>query len=141
MRFQLSLKGKEINILKEKPKVTYSVALVLAFLSLRMKINNWKICHLNERLLRLVGTKSINENLVNTRREIPYLRAPMYYFLFLFWQTPLSHPMRIPWLQHTTFTISSLCRHNEIPEVYHACSPIHSPMNASLYLVKHDQTG
>ena len=33
MRFKLSQKGKKTNILKEKPKVTYSVALVLAFLS------------------------------------------------------------------------------------------------------------
>ena len=30
---QTFLKGEENNILKEKPKVTYSVALVLAFLS------------------------------------------------------------------------------------------------------------
>ena len=33
MRFKLSSKGKKTNILKEKPKVAYSVALVLVFLS------------------------------------------------------------------------------------------------------------
>ena len=33
MRFKLFQKGKETNTLKEKPKVAYSVALVLAFLS------------------------------------------------------------------------------------------------------------
>ena len=33
MRFKLSSKGKKTNVLKEKPKVTYSLALVLAFLS------------------------------------------------------------------------------------------------------------
>ena len=33
MRFKLSSKGKKTNVLKEKPKVSYSLALVLAFLS------------------------------------------------------------------------------------------------------------
>ena len=33
MSFKLSLKGKKTNILKEKPKIAYSVALVLTFLS------------------------------------------------------------------------------------------------------------
>ena len=33
MRFKLSQEGNKTNILKEKPKVVYSVALVLAFLS------------------------------------------------------------------------------------------------------------
>ena len=33
MRFKLFQKGKETNTLKDKPKVAYSVALVLAFLS------------------------------------------------------------------------------------------------------------
>ena len=33
MRFKLFQKGKETNTLTEKPKVAYSVALVLAFLS------------------------------------------------------------------------------------------------------------
>ena len=53
------------NILKEKPKVTYSVALLLAFLSAE------KICHLPilaglpERLLLSARTKSINKNFVN----------------------------------------------------------------------------
>ena len=33
LRLKLSYKGKKTNILKEKLKVTYSVVLVLAFLS------------------------------------------------------------------------------------------------------------
>ena len=33
MRFKLFQKGKKTNTLKEKPKVAYSVALALAFLS------------------------------------------------------------------------------------------------------------
>ena len=41
---QTFLEGEENNILKEKPKVKYSAALVLAFSRLRMKIDNWKIC-------------------------------------------------------------------------------------------------
>ena len=45
MRFKLSYKGKKTNILKEKPKVAYSVALVLAFLSAESEIDDWKICY------------------------------------------------------------------------------------------------
>ena len=46
MRFKLSSKGKKTNILKEKPKVAYSVALVLVFLSVDDENNdNRKICH------------------------------------------------------------------------------------------------
>ena len=41
VRFKLSKKGKKTSILKEKPKVTYSVALVLAFLSAENE--NWQL--------------------------------------------------------------------------------------------------
>ena len=72
VRLKLSYKGKKTNILKEKLKVTYSVVLVLAFLSAENE--NWQLedCHwliladcLHERLLMSVRTKSINENFVN----------------------------------------------------------------------------
>ena len=43
--FKLSYKGKKTKIQKEKPKVTYSVALVMAFLAAENKNDNWKICH------------------------------------------------------------------------------------------------
>ena len=39
-------KGKKSKIWKEKPKITFLVALVMEFFSrLRTKIHNWKICH------------------------------------------------------------------------------------------------
>ena len=72
VRLKLSYKGKKTNILKEKLKVTYSVVLVLAFLSAENE--NWQLedCHwliladcLPERLLMSVRTKSRNENFVN----------------------------------------------------------------------------
>ena len=71
MRFKLFQKGKKTNTLKEKPKVVYSVALVLSFLL--AKNENWQVedlplanfGHLPERLLLFVRTKSINENFVN----------------------------------------------------------------------------
>ena len=71
MRFKLSKKGKKTNILKEKPKVAYSVALVLAFLSSENENRQLEdlpladFGRLPERLLLSVRTKSINENFVN----------------------------------------------------------------------------
>ena len=66
MRFKLSWKGKETNILKEKRKVTYSVALMLAFLSAENENRQLEdlpladFGRLPERLLVSVRTKSIN---------------------------------------------------------------------------------
>ena len=63
--------GEKTNILKEQPKVAYSVALVLAFLSAENENRQLKdlpsadFGRLPERLLLLVRTKSINENFVN----------------------------------------------------------------------------
>ena len=71
MRFKLSKKGKKTNILKEKSKVAYSVALVLAFLSAENENRQLEdlpladFGRLPERLLLSVRTKSINENFVN----------------------------------------------------------------------------
>ena len=71
MGFKLSKKGKGTNILKEEPKVTYSVALVLAFLSAENENQQLEdlplanFCRLPERFLLSVRTKSINENFVN----------------------------------------------------------------------------
>ena len=71
MRFKPSKKGKKTNILKEKPKVAYSVALVIAFLTAKNENRQLEdlpladFGSLPERLLLLVRTKSINENLVN----------------------------------------------------------------------------
>ena len=59
-------KGKETNILKEKLKATYSVALVSAFLSAENENRQSEdlpladFGRLPKRLLLLVGTKSIN---------------------------------------------------------------------------------
>ena len=59
------------NIVKEQPKVTYSVALVLAFLSAEnenRQLEDLSLADfgcLPERLLLSVRTKSINENLEN----------------------------------------------------------------------------
>ena len=63
--------GKETNILKEKLKVTYSVALVLAFLSAEnenRQLEDLSLADfgcLPERLLLSVRTKPINQNFVN----------------------------------------------------------------------------
>ena len=71
MRFKLSSKGKKTNILKEKPKVAYSVALVLVFLSVddeNRQLEDLPLAdfgRLPERLLLSVRTKSINENFLN----------------------------------------------------------------------------
>ena len=71
MNFKLSQKAKKINILKEKPKVKYSVALVLAFLSAENENRQLEnlpqadFGRLPERLLLSVGTMLINENFVN----------------------------------------------------------------------------
>ena len=68
---QTFLERKETNILKEKPKVTYSVALVLAFLSAENENRQLEdlpladFGRLPERLFLSVRTKSINENFVN----------------------------------------------------------------------------
>ena len=65
------MKGKKTNILKkEKPKVAYSVVLVLAFLSAENvnRLEDLQLADygpLPERLLLSVRTKSINENFVN----------------------------------------------------------------------------
>ena len=75
MRFKLSCKGKKTNILKGKPKVAYSVALVLAFLSAENE--NWQLedlppadfGRLPERLLLSVRTKSINDNFVTWKLQ------------------------------------------------------------------------
>ena len=62
---------EKINIIKEKPKLTYSVTLVLAFLSAESENRQLEdlpladFGRLPERLLLSVRTKSINENLVN----------------------------------------------------------------------------
>ena len=62
---------KKTNILKEKPKVTNSVALVLAFLLAENENRQLEdllladFGYLPERLLVSVRTKSINENFVN----------------------------------------------------------------------------
>ena len=70
MRFKFSFKRKKTNILREKPKVTYSVALVLAFLSAENENRQLEdlpladFGRLPERLLS-VRTISINENFVN----------------------------------------------------------------------------
>ena len=68
---------KETNILKEKPKVTYSVTLVSVFLSAEnenQQLEDLPLADfglLPERLLLLVRTKSINENFVI--RKLPPL--------------------------------------------------------------------
>ena len=65
------MRGGKTTTLKEKPKVTHSVALVLAFLSAEnenRKLEDLSLAdygYLPERLLLLVRTKSINENLIN----------------------------------------------------------------------------
>ena len=65
------MRGGKTNTLKEKPKVTHSVALVLAFLSAEnenQKLEDLSLADygcLPKRLLLLVRTKSINENLIN----------------------------------------------------------------------------
>ena len=68
---QTFLEGEENNILKEKPKVKYSAALVLAFLSAENENRQLEdlpltdFGRLPERLLLSVRTKSIDENFVN----------------------------------------------------------------------------
>ena len=60
LTFNLLLKGKKTNLQKEKPKVTYSMALVIAFLA---------ICHMPILAVYLtnlsVRPSSINKNFVN----------------------------------------------------------------------------
>ena len=71
MRFKLCYKRKKTNILKEKPKVACSVALVLAFLSAESENRQLEdlpladFGRLPERLLLSVRTKAINENFLN----------------------------------------------------------------------------
>ena len=71
LRCKLSQKGKETNILKEKPKVTYSVALVLAFLSdenENRQLEDLPLADfgcLLEIILLSVRTTSINKNFAN----------------------------------------------------------------------------
>ena len=68
---QTFLEGEENQLLKEKLKVMYSVALVLAFLSAEnenRQLEDLPLAYfgcLPERLLLSVRTKSINENFVN----------------------------------------------------------------------------
>ena len=65
--------GEKTNILKEQPKVAYSVALVLAFLSAEnenRQLEDLPLAdygRLPERLLLSVRTNSINENFVNRK--------------------------------------------------------------------------
>ena len=65
------LEWEKTNILKEKPKVTYSVPLVLAFHSAENENRQLEdsppadFGRLSERILLSVRTKSINENFVN----------------------------------------------------------------------------
>ena len=73
MRFKLSQKGKKTNILKEKPKAAYSVALMLAFLSAEngnRQLEDLPLADFGrfpERLLLSLRTKSINENFVDRK--------------------------------------------------------------------------
>ena len=66
VRFKLSKKVKKTNIRKEKPKVTYSVALVMAFLAANNENRQLEdlpqadFGRFPERLLLSVRTKSIN---------------------------------------------------------------------------------
>ena len=68
---QSYLEGKINNVPKEKPKVKYSVALVLAFLAAENENRQLEglpladFGRLPERLFLSVRTKSINENFVN----------------------------------------------------------------------------
>ena len=67
MRFKLSYQGKETNILKEKPKVTYSAAFLSAENENR-QLEDLPLAdfgRLPERLLLSVRTKAINENFLN----------------------------------------------------------------------------
>ena len=73
-------KGKKTNILKEKPKVAYSVALMLTFLSAEnenRQLEDLPLADfgcLSERLLLSVRTKSINRNFVNRKlRQLSFL--------------------------------------------------------------------
>ena len=69
-------KGKKTNLLKEKPKVAYSVALMLAFLSAEnenRQLEDLPLADsgcLPERLLLSVRTKSINQNFVNRKLRL-----------------------------------------------------------------------
>ena len=68
---QTYLEGKINNVPKEKPKVKYSAALVLAFLAAENENRQLEglpladFGRLPERLFLSVRTKSINENFVN----------------------------------------------------------------------------
>ena len=68
---QTFLEGEENNILKEKPKVKYSAALVLTFLSAENENRQLEdlpladFGHLPDRLLLSIRTNSINENFEN----------------------------------------------------------------------------
>ena len=68
---QTFLEGEENQYTKKKPKVTYSVALRLAFLPAENENRQLEdlpladFSRLPERLLLLVRKKSINENFVN----------------------------------------------------------------------------
>ena len=69
-------KGKKTNLLKEKPKVAYSVALMLAFISAEnenRQLEDLPLADfgcLPERLLLSVRTKSINRNFVNRKLRL-----------------------------------------------------------------------
>ena len=69
-------KGKKTNILKEKPKVPYSVTLMLTFLSAEnenRQLEDLPLADfgcLPERLLLSVRTKSINQNFVNRKLRL-----------------------------------------------------------------------
>ena len=69
--FKLSWEGKKTKILKEKPKVTYSVALVMAFLAAENEnrqqgdLPQANFGRVPERFLLSVRTKSITKNFVH----------------------------------------------------------------------------
>ena len=69
--FKLSKKGKKSKIPKEKRKVTYPVALVMAFLTAENENGQLEdlpqadSSHVPERFLLWVRTKSITENFEN----------------------------------------------------------------------------
>ena len=69
--FKLSLRGKKTKIRKEKSKVTYPVALVMAFLAAGNENRQLEdlpqadFGRFPERLLLSVRKKSINENFIN----------------------------------------------------------------------------
>ena len=95
-KVQTFLEGKKTNTVKEKPKVTYSVALVLAFLSAenknrplkdlplasfgrlpkmissvdKDKVNKWQLCKLKITTIFSYWVKHLKRNLISTRAHV-----------------------------------------------------------------------